>query len=441
MSLNISFLDPARGFYAGVSESQLFGVETSFEQGSIHGLKFSSIIDKCSYIEGGISHTDAYSNAVHASRTLVAMSEGGTTVFAGRVFSIGKGLDVTGSVKFCCEDCRGFLRESFIWYSKDPDYEYEEEEEENNSNESSDRYRALAGDDVTDLISELIANHNAFMRLTYGQNYPGGIISGVTGIAQGVTLNNDLSLDGVSTYNAFEQIFADQGLEWDLGFPLQLGIAIRCSPRFTDGGGNISTGINLKSLTRTENADEMFTAILPLGGYGYNGRRLTLTNHDFNEGLSHITIDPDGIDEIVQVWDPSRSEWVDSPDGERENIIAINETLYAHYGLRIKAVTYDDICCDSDEDEEIAYMRQILVEEAKTDAELLNSDIIEWSCDAADLSAIGLGASFKLYGMYNISDRINGITATNCRMIKVTKNYDDPSKSTCSFEMPTSLLE
>lgn len=435
MSISISFVDPSIGFAAGVGQDRLFNVETNFEVGKIHSLRFSSITQKCSYSSGGTSHTGNFSDIVVPCKTMVAMSEGGTTIFAGRVYSIGNGVEVTGSVQFNCEDCRGYLYESFIWYSKDPD----DYDDEGNLN-PPDKYRARMGDDVADLISELIANHNRWMTLSYGANYPGAKFNGVTGLPQGATLNNDLSLDGVSTYEALEQIFADQGLEWDLVFPLQLGINIRCSARFTTTGGNITTGLNLKSFSRTEKADDLFTAILPLGGYGYNGRRLSLSNHDFNEGITQLSTDPEDITEIVQVWDQSQGQYVDSPDGERVGILAINEPLYNRFGLKIKVVIYDDIVCDSDEDEELAYWRDILVDEAITDAELLNSDIVEWSCDAVDLHGIvGGAAAFTLYGMYNITDSVNGLAVSNCRMIKVHRDYDDATKSTCSFEIPTEL--
>lgn len=437
MSISVHFNDPSSGISVGIGQDRLFGVEVNMEAGIIHSLKFSSITQKCSYNDSGISAEGSLSNIIVPSRTNVTLTEGETIKFAGRVYSIGNGVEVTGSVQFACEDCRGYLKESFIWYSKDPDW-YDDEE----NPDPNPKYRALMGDDVDSLITAIAINHNRWMGLTYGWANQGAIFNGLTGLPEGATLNNDLALDGLSTYEALEQIFEDQGLEWDIAFPMGLGINLRCAERFTETGGNITTGVNLKSFSRTEKASEIFTAILPLSGYGYNGRRLSLSNYDFNtnEGFSKLSTDPTAITRLVQVYDQSKGEFVDSPNGEREGILAINEALYNRFGLKIKVIIYDDIVCDSDLDEEIAYWRDILVTEALTDATLLNHDIIEWSCDAADLSnVIGGAAAFKLYGMYNISDRIGNLAVANCRMIKVHINYDDPSRSTCSFEIPTIL--
>lgn len=442
MSISVHFNDPSTGFSAGIGPDHLFGVEVNMEAGTIHSLKFSSITQKVSYNAGGISMEGNLSNVIVPSRTTVTLTEGNEIKFAGRVYSVGNGVEVTGSVQFACEDCRGYLKESFIWYSKDPDL-YDEE-----GNPDLDQpYRAHAGDNVRPLVNALIDNHNRWMSLSYGQNYSAAMFSGIAWPSQDPAvynpiLNNDLDLDGLSTYEALEQIFADQGLEWDIIFPMSLGIYLRCSQRFTETGGNITTGVNLKSFSRTEKASDIFTAILPLGGFGYNEHRLSLSNHDFNtvEGYAQLSTDPDAITRLVQVYDTAKGEFVDSPNGEREGMLAINETLYNRLGLKIKVVIYDDIVCDSDLDEEIAYWRDILVTEALTDAALLNSDIIEWSCDAADLhNVIGGAAEFKLYGMYNISDRIGQLAVSNCRMIKVHINFDDKSRSTCSFEIPTVL--
>lgn len=437
MSISISFNDPSSGISAGIGQDRLFGVEVNLEAGTIHSLKFSSITQAVSYSRSGTSMEGNLSDVIVPGRTNVTLTEGGSIKFAGRVYSIGNGVEVTGSVQFACEDCRGYLKESFIWYSKDPDW-YDDE----GNPDPPDKYRALMGDDVNALITAIAVNHNRWMGLTYGWANQGAMFMGLAGLPEGATLNNDLDLDGLSTYEVLEQIFEDQGLEWDIVFPMSLGINLRCSLRFTDTGGNITTGVNLKSFSRTEKASDIFTAILPLSGYGYNGRRLSLSNHDFNEneGFAQLSTDPQAITRIIQVYDQSKGEFVDSPNGEREGILAINEALYNRFGLKIEVVIYDDIVCDSDLDEEIAYWRDILVTEALTDAALLNHDIIEWSCDAADLSnVIGGAAAFKLYGMYNISDRIGQLAVANCRMIKVHINYDDKSRSTCSFEIPTAL--
>lgn len=441
MALSVLFNNPKTGFGAGVGQDRLFGVEVNMEAGAIHSLKFSSITQKCNYSAGGVSYEGSLSDVVVPGLTTVILQDGDNVEFAGRVYSIGNGVEVTGSVQFACEDCRGYLKESFVWYSKDPDW-YDEE----GNPDPEPKYRAHAGDNVVPLLNRLAINHNRWMGLAYGWSNRAAMINGITGpwtpTHTTPVLNNDLNLDGVSTYEALEQIFSDIGVEWDIEFPMSLGINIRCSQRFIETGGNITTGLNLKSFSRTEKADDLFTAILPLGGFGYNGHRLSLSNHDFNEneGYAQLSTDPDAITEIVQVYDPQQGQFIDSPDGERVGILAINETLYNRFGLKIEVVIYDDIVCDSDEDEEIAYWRNILVEEALTDAELLNNDIVEWSCDAADLHGIvGGAAPFNLYGMYNIADSVSGLHATNCRMIKVHMNYDDKSKSTCSFEIPTAL--
>lgn len=429
MPASVSLLNPGTTAI-GVGPESIFNVSADLEKGAISSFTFSSIFNRLT--------GDSLSNYVQPGKT-IAFITAGSFRMRGRVFSIGKGVSENGSVTICVEDLRGFLRDSFIWYSNEPD-DYEPEEGE----EPEEKFRAKKGDSVTALVNAIVTNHNTFMTLI------GSILYGRLTVSidysirqQNPKLNSDLSLDGVSTYEALSMIFEDQGFEWDL-FSLNSGLTIIVKKRITNsnGGGLICTGRNLKSSSKSINVQETYTAILPLGGYGYNGRRITLTNVDFSssDAANKLSTDPTAIDRFVQKWDPEQQETVDAPDGEREGILAINSTLVSKFGLHVKAVCYDSAIANSDIDDDLASIRAELVKLAKKDAEKLNNDIVEWSVDAVDLSAVLGGASFNsLYALYTIQDTINDISVSNCRLIKMHKDFDDPTNSTFTFETPTTV--
>lgn len=414
----------------GVGGDSIFNVTADLEKGAIGSFTFSSIFNQFT--------SNTLSNFVKPGKTIAAITDGSFQM-RGRVFSIGKGVSETGSVTICVEDLRGFLRDSFIWYSNEPD-DYEPEEGE----ETEEKFRAKKGDYVISLVNAISTNHNTFMTILDNPDY--SILSiefDSSIIQQNPKLNSDLSLDGVSTYEALSMIFEDQGFEWDL-INLNSNISITVKKKIinSNGGGLICTGRNLKSASKSINVQDTYTAILPLGGYGYNGRRITLTNVDFSspDAEDKLSTDPTAIDRFVQKWDPEQQQTVDAPDGEREGILAINSTLVAKFGLHIKAVCYDSAIANSDIDDDIASIRAELVKLAKKDAEKLNNDIVEWSVDAVDLSAVLGGASFNsLYGVYTIQDTINSISVSNCRLIKMHKDFDDPTNSTFTFETPTTV--
>lgn len=417
------------GLSGGIGPSTIFDVSLTMEKGSIYTFEASSITNEAGT---GIRLTDL----VIPGKTHATFTEGNTTIMAGRVFSIGNGINQHGAVSICCEDCRGYLRESFIWYSIEPD------DAESEPGEIPDeKFRAKKGDLVRPLLNAIATNHNIFMTACYGED-TFGTMGNITGLDPTATLKNDLSLDGVSTYEALNLIFEDQGLEWDLS-NLMGGIKIQCAKKLSSpGGGIITSGRSLKSLAKTMNVQESYSAILPLGGFSYNERRLSLSNHDFNtqEAQAQLSSDPTAIDRFVQVWDSEKQEWADDPEGEREGILAINQALVAKFGLRIQVNIYDETSADFEDAEDIAEQRDVLVKLAKKDAEKLNNGIVEWSVEAADLSGVGIGPSFNaLYGKYTITDSINGITVANARLIKMSKNYDDPSSSSFEFEIPTGV--
>lgn len=433
-AISISFTNGNQSCSMG--PGNIFDVSLTMEKGSIYTVdasSFSNIADN-----SNPNNPKLFSSIIEPGKTIASVSEGSTSIMLGRVFSIGNGVSQHGSVSVCIEDCRGFLRESFIWYSIEPD-----DAEPEPGEIPDEKFRAKKGDDIADLLDAISDNHNLFMTTCYSNQLQAiSQIYGISGLPQGAVLKHDLSLDGVSSLEAINLIFEDLGFEWDLN-SLNGGISIQCAKKITNsGGGDIVSGRSLKSASKTINVQESYSAILPLGGFGYCGRRLSLSNHDFNttEAQAQLSSDPTAIDRFVQVYDPDTQQYIDDPEGEREGILAINSILVSKFGLRIMAVIYDETSADFEDADDIAEQREVLVKLAKKDAEKLNEGIVEWSVEAADLNGIGIGPSFnRLYGMYNISDSINHITVTNCRLIKINKNYDDPSSSTFEFEIPTAL--
>lgn len=441
MSLRIRFMNPpisgftyepiAETVYGDINDDVIFNVNLVQELGSITSFTFSTIATTVFAYTNGAGSDVPIRNVLIPGKTLIRVYDNGNIVFYGRIYSMGKGVDGADTIRIICEDLRGYLRESFIFYSYDAD------------DDEDAQYRAKKDDDVLTLVNAIIENHNNYMEMTYNlvkhDTYWTGNVScrieTVSGIPSGTKLKNDLSLDGISTLEALEQIFDDMGYEYTIASATTPYIVLTCAKQLDNGPkGTIETGKTLKSASKTENVQDMFSAILPLGGFGYCGRRLSLSNSDFpvsmSQGYPQYT-----IDDLKPPSDPTQ----ENTDGERRVIYGVNAALYAKYGLRIKTVFYDDVVCDTDMPEDLYEQRQILVDLCKKDVEKLNQDIVEWNVEAADLSAIGLGPTFVLFGKYNIVDRINNITANNARLIKFDKNYDEPANSSLSFEISTSV--
>lgn len=441
MSLRIRFMNPPiSGFdygpiaeteYGDINDDVIFNVSLMQELGSISSFSFSTIATTVFTYYNGSGMDKPLRNVLTPGKTLIKVYENGNVIFYGRIFSMGRGVDGADTTRIICEDLRGYLRESFIFYSYDSD------------DDENAQYRALEGDSVQELLNAIIENHNNYMEMSYnlvnhGTYWSGNVscrIETVSGVASGATLNNDLSLDGLSTLEALEQIFDDQGYEYTIADATAPFILIICSKKLNYGNrGTIETGKTLKSASKTENVQDMFSAVLPLGGFSYSGRRLSLTNSDFPVSMSQ-GYPTSTIDDLKPPSDPTKQ----NTDGERVVIYAVNSALYAKYGLRIKTSIYDDVVCNTDTDEDISYARQILVDLAKLEAEALNQDIVEWNVQAVDLHNVGIGPTYVLFGKYTIVDRINGITASNARLIKINKNYDNPANSSFGFEISTSV--
>ena len=435
MSLSITFMIPpisghdfqpiAETTYGTIGDDKIFNVSLTRELGSITQFSFTTIETTIFAYYNGYGQDIPFMNIIRPGKTLVIFKDNNVEVFYGRIYSVGRGVNGADTIKIICEDITGYLRESFIWYSN----KYDDDEDA--------QYRANEGDSVADLLSAIIDNHNNYMELsydlhiysTYSTGNPSCEFAGVTGITN-ETLNSNLSLDGVSTLEALNDIFDDIGYEWDLSSLTGRQISLIAGPRLhATGGGTIATGKTLKSANKVECVRDMFSAILPLGGFGYNARRLSLSNDDFpiSMAMGYPTYTIDDLKHST------------TTDGERKVIYAVNPTLYARYGLRIKTIIYDEITADSKRDTDIAEARDTLVELAKIDAELLNTDIVTWEVQAVDLSAVGIGPNYIMYADYNIVDTINNISVTDVRLIKMDKNYDDPSKSNFSFELPTDV--
>lgn len=439
MSLRIRFMNPPisghnyepTGVYGDINDNVIFNVNLVQELGSITSFTFSTIATTVFAYDGGTGTDRPIRDILIPGKTLIRLYDNGNVIFIGRIYSMGKAVDGADTIRIICEDLRGYLRESFIFYSYDTD------------DDEDAQYRAKKDDDVQTLVNAIIENHNNYMEMTYNlvrhETYSEGNVccefKAVFGIPSGTKLKNDLSLDGMSTLEALEQIFEDMGFEYAVAGDSTPFIQLYCAKKINQGvGGTIETGKTLKSASRTENVQDMFSAILPLGGFGYSGRRLSLSNSDFpvsmNQGYPTYT-----IDDLKPPQDPTQT----NQDGERRVIYAVNSALYSKYGLRIKTVFYDDVTCDTDMPEDLAENRQKLVDLCKKDVEKLNQDVIEWSVEAADLSSVGIGPTYVLFKTYTINDRINNITVNNARLIKIDRNYDEPANSSFEFEISTGV--
>ena len=363
--------------------------------------------------------------------TMVTATDGGSTVFRGRITNIETSQENNGTKSVTCEGEQGFLKDSFVFPgSKNPDEEEPEEEENEGTGtgavvigtrsifptEYLDIANPKAGTSVQTILQALVRVHNSFTGAELhldGYSYSGNAV-----------LKNDLDLAGKSVYEAMDAIADDTSLEWRAGRIYGNGFKLEMARTFGSVKGSLTTGLNLKSVTKQENLDNVFTAILPLGGYCYDGKRLSLTSYPCNDSTKIVTV--------------TRGDFMSYDDvkvGSRGRPYITNPSLVKLYGLRIKLVIYDDISVT--EPTEYAVKRDELLKCAQREVAELAKEVVSFSADAFDFESAtigGPGPELSVYNYYMVSDYITGINV-KLRLTQKDTNYDDVLNPTLTFEL------
>lgn len=371
-------------------------------------------------------------------KTIVSMtSDEGN--FYGRVVNLDLSQTDNGTMNVVCEGAKGFLRDSWVFPGSPPPEEYigEEPEEEPNEN-NANQTRSLSLRDgptpepihyTTDLgalkkgtmlgviLSCLVTAHNAFVTPSFA------ITLSDTGYSRAVIpLKEDLDLSGSTCYDAMETIAKEFAMEWNINDNRQLIV----TKKFGSLKGTLKTGVNLISVSRSEDASDIYTAILPLGGVGYDEKRLSLSGVPCNQYVSQ------------SIRSAEAKNYAEANSGARYSPIVRNALLNNLYGLRIKLVVYDDIVVN--DPSEYRNARNNLLRKAQEECDQLSKQSVTFSVSALDFDASpigGPGPELTVYDFYQVEDYITGINAV-LRLTKKDFNFDDPLNPSLTFALDDS---
>lgn len=204
--------------------------------------------------------------------------------------------------------------------------------------------------------------------------------------------------DFVTTLEAVETVCADAGLEWRIRYDDNSGhYLLDVSELFgTLSETVISVGKNLGSIRYTVDPSQLATRLIPLGGIGYNGQRLTIRSVG-------------GRDSI----------FIDRPD------------LIAKYGVICRKIVYDDIAVDDPQ-----YFGQRAAElyrRGVEDANSLSEPAVTWEVTAVELARAGYAPDiFRVGNFYRIIHPMLGADVT-LRLVGKKTDYRNPQRSSLTF--------
>lgn len=394
---------------------------------SMHLIKAIDAVDELSF-ELHVPVTDGINTIRSLISQVYLTSDQGN--FAGRVVQIDNQQSNDGTVTLRCEGAKGYLKDSWVFPGSEAPNEpieepYEEPVEEsseedilsNNTRSNPepgpsqiDLGALKKGDSLGHIISAIVSTHNAFVLPSFEIRY-----ESLTYYLQSLRLTSDLDISGQTVYDAMNSIAEAFAIEWDIRWD---GVStnlpkLYVSKKFGGFKGELKTGINLGSVSKTENAEDLYTAILPLGGVGYDGKRLSLSSvacNTYNSGSIYIS---------------STKQYSDPTTGARMSPIVKNVELCKIYGVRIMMKIYDNIVVNAPE--EFLNKRNELLEQAKIDCDDLSKRTITYSVSAFDfenLPVSGPGPELTVYDYYRIIDYVTG-TNVVLRLNKKDIDFDN----------------
>lgn len=341
----------------------------------------------------------------------------GEVVFRGRINSMTPRTDGTNSYKeVSCEGPLGYLRDSVVF-----GIYVENTKEENDEIVPNKVY-------FGDVISQFMVNHNKQVsdELKYDENI---VIHNPDPTNQefGI-LKNSHSFDGVDTMSALDEILDDLGFEctvvWQMYVPHWV---LHISPKFGYHAPDpIVTGLNLKSLTEELDGSELVTSILPMGGVGYDEKRLMLGPISMGDDLDYTPYMPIGA---------QGSDWYNESQAWYAKMYVDNDTLVSKYGRHIGVETFDDIVANAED--EVKAKRIALREKACETAAKLSDVEDEFDIEVYDLYRAGYDVgALVLYNTYTVRD-INLDITVDARFTKQETDYDNLLESICTFTVKT----
>lgn len=206
------------------------------------------------------------------------------------------------------------------------------------------------------------------------------------------------SFDYVTTYEAIETVCADAGLEWRISYnSITNHYLLDVSELFgTLSQTVICVGKNLGSIRYSTVPSQLATRLIPLGGIGYDGTRLTIQSY---HGRNSIYIDRDD--------------------------------LIAEHGIICRKAVYDDIV----EDDPRYYSARVdeLYSRGLADAQTLSEPSVSWEISAIDLARAGYNVdTFRVGDFYHIMHPILGADVV-LRLVGKKTDYRNPQRSSLTF--------
>lgn len=204
--------------------------------------------------------------------------------------------------------------------------------------------------------------------------------------------------DFVTTLEAVETVCADAGLEWRVRYDDASGhYLLDVSELFgTLSETVISVGKNLGSIRYTVDPSQLATRLIPLGGIGYNGQRLTIR-----------TV------------------------GGRDSIFIDRSDLIAKYGVICRKIVYDDIAVD--DPQYFGDRAAELYRRGVEDSNNLSEPAVTWEVSAVELARAGYAPDiFRVGNFYRIIHPMLGTDVT-LRLIGKKTDYRNPQRSSLTF--------
>lgn len=207
---------------------------------------------------------------------------------------------------------------------------------------------AAADTRAAELAAELIAAHNTRLDGDTTRQFSVGTI------ATAKTLGTALAFDYCTTLDALKKIFIDTlGMEIRTRYVNGVNYFDAAASFGTVSDMVIKIGDNLKSVRATYSAaDKLITRLIPLGGVGYNGKRLTIAP------VNDDTIYIDNAELIAQY-------------GIHEGVLIVNELAPQYYG-------------------QISALAQKLYDIGAEEAAALGTPAVTISLSTLDLQKLGL---------------------------------------------------
>lgn len=368
---------------------------------------------------------------IHARKSKVFfISDQGN--FSGYVAQVDLSQSDNGTISYHCVGAKSYLQKSWVFPGSEapdePAEEPTEEEVQTNVTRSNPEPGPISidlgalkkGNTLGSIMRAVVATHNSFVVSSERI-----MLETPTYYIETLQLKKDLELAGQNLYEAMNAIADAFAIEWDVVWD---GVTtnipkLKVAKKFGKHAGELKTGLNLSSISKTENATDIYTAILPLGGVGYDGKRLSLCSvacNSFNAGAIQTS---------------SVKTYSDISIGARPSPIVKNMELVKLYGIQIKLMIYDNINVQSPE--EWRNKRNELLEQAIQDCDSLSQQTVSYSVNAFDFENAdipGIGPKLEIYNYYTVNDYITGIN-TELRLTKKDTNFDDILNPSLTFEL------